>query len=60
MMAAKLSDVLSTRAEYCTALDNSCLMHLGGALHRQYAGVRTIHLAQILAATESAPVEEAA
>jgi L-lactate dehydrogenase complex protein LldE len=60
MMAAKLRDVLSTRAEYCTALDNSCLMHLGGAMHRQYAGVRTIHLAQILAATESAPAEEAA
>jgi L-lactate dehydrogenase complex protein LldE len=60
MMAAKLRDVLSTRAEYCTALDNSCLMHLGGAMHRQYAGMRTIHLAQILAATESAPAEEAA
>jgi L-lactate dehydrogenase complex protein LldE len=26
-----------TGAEYCTALDNSCLMHLGGAMHRQYA-----------------------
>jgi len=25
-------------AEFCTALDNSCLMHLGGAMHRQYAG----------------------
>ncbi|MFZ0742894.1 MAG: (Fe-S)-binding protein [Terracidiphilus sp.] len=60
MMTAKLRDVLSTRAEYCTALDNSCLMHLGGALHRQYAGVRTIHLAQILASTESTPAEEAA
>ena len=31
MLAAKLQDVVSTRAEYCTALDNSCLMHLGGA-----------------------------
>jgi L-lactate dehydrogenase complex protein LldE len=60
MMAAKLRDVLSTGAEYCTALDNSCLMHLGGALHRQYAGVRTIHIAQILAATETTPAEEAA
>jgi L-lactate dehydrogenase complex protein LldE len=60
MMAAKLRDVVSTRAEYCTALDNSCLMHLGGALHRQYAGVRTVHLAQILASTEITPVEEMA
>lgn len=52
MMAVKLQDILATRAEYCTALDNSCLMHLGGALHRQYAGMKTIHMAQILASTE--------
>ncbi len=60
MLATKLQDVLSTRAEYCTALDNSCLMHLGGAMHRQFAGMRTIHMAQILASTESAPAEEIA
>ena len=58
MLTAKLHDVLSTRAEYCTALDNSCLMHLDGALHRQYAAMRTIHLAQILASTEGEPPEE--
>lgn len=52
MLATKLQDVVSTRAEYCTALDNSCLMHLGGALHRQYAGMQTIHIAGILASTE--------
>jgi L-lactate dehydrogenase complex protein LldE len=57
MMAVKLQDVLATQAEYCTALDNSCLMHLGGAIHRQFAGMKTIHLAQILASTEAAPVE---
>jgi len=57
MLAAKLQDVMGTRAEYCTALDNSCLMHLGGAMHRQYAGMRTIHLAEILANTESEPAE---
>ena len=60
MLTAKLSDLFTTRAEYCTAVDNSCLMHLGGALHRQYAGMRTIHLAQILASTEAAPAEEIA
>jgi hypothetical protein len=27
-------------------------------MHRQYAGMRTIHLAQILASTEGAPAEE--
>lgn len=57
MMTAKLQDVLSTRAEYCTALDNSCLMHLGGAMHREYAGMKTIHMAQILASTEATPME---
>ena len=57
MLAVKLQDVMATRAEFCTALDNSCLMHLGGAMHRQYAGMRTIHLAEILASTESEPAE---
>lgn len=57
MLSGKLQDVLSTRAEYCTALDNSCLMHLGGSLHRQFAAMRTVHLAQILASTESSPLE---
>jgi L-lactate dehydrogenase complex protein LldE len=53
VLAEKLQSILATRAEYCTALDNSCLMHLGGAMHRQYAGMRTIHLAEILASTET-------
>jgi L-lactate dehydrogenase complex protein LldE len=57
MMTAKLQDVLATRAEFCTALDNSCLMHLGGALHREFAAMRTIHIAQILANTDASPAE---
>jgi L-lactate dehydrogenase complex protein LldE len=57
MLAVKLQDVVSTGAEFCTALDNSCLMHLGGAMHRQYAGIKTIHMAQILASTEETPAE---
>ncbi len=57
MLAVKLEDVMSTGAEFCTALDNSCLMHLGGAMHRQFAGMKTIHMAQILASTEMAPAE---
>ncbi len=52
MLTVKLEDVLATGAEFCTALDNSCLMHLGGAMHRQYAGMKTIHMAQILASTQ--------
>lgn len=57
MLVAKLSDVLATRAEFCTAVDNSCLMHLSGALHRQFAPMRTIHLAEILASTQEQPAE---
>ncbi len=55
MLDAKLGDVLATDAEYCTALDNSCLMHLGGALHRQKKMVHTLHLASILASTAEHP-----
>lgn len=53
MLDAKLTDLLATEAEYCTALDNSCLMHLGGALHRRNLKMQPIHLAQILASTEA-------
>lgn len=52
MLSDKLRHVLETRAEVCAAADTSCLMHIGGALHRQRTGVRTIHLAEILASTE--------
>jgi L-lactate dehydrogenase complex protein LldE len=57
MLTVKLEDVLGTGAEFCTALDNSCLMHLGGAMHRQYAGMKTIHMAEILASTQEQPAE---
>ena len=52
MLSDKLRCVLDTRAEVCASADNSCLMHVGGALHRQRAGVRAVHLAEILASTE--------
>jgi L-lactate dehydrogenase complex protein LldE len=52
MLADKVAAVLNTRAEACTACDNSCLMHIEGALHRQKTGVRTLHLAEILAGEE--------
>ena len=32
MLADKMSHVLDTGAEVCTAGDNSCLMHIGGAV----------------------------
>src|SRR6185437_9417926 len=52
MLADKIRCVLDTGAEVCTAGDNSCLMHIGGGLSRQRAGVRALHLAEILASTE--------
>ena len=52
MLSDKLRCILDTRAEVCAAADNSCLMQIGGALNRQRAGVRTVHLAEILASTE--------
>jgi L-lactate dehydrogenase complex protein LldE len=52
MLSDKLRRILDTQAEVCTAADNSCLMHIGGALRRQRTGVRAMHLAEILAAQE--------
>jgi L-lactate dehydrogenase complex protein LldE len=52
MLADKMHNVLSTRAEVCSAGDSSCLMHIGGGLSRLRTGVRTVHLAEILASTE--------
>jgi L-lactate dehydrogenase complex protein LldE len=52
MLADKMGAVLGTQAEVLTAGDSSCLMHIGGGLGRLRAGVRTLHLAEILAATE--------
>jgi L-lactate dehydrogenase complex protein LldE len=49
MVADKCRAVLDTGAEVCTAVDASCLMQIGGALARQRSGVRTMHLAEILA-----------
>lgn len=51
MLADKIAGVLSTKAEVCAAGDSSCLMHIGGGLSRLRTGVRTVHLAEILAST---------
>jgi L-lactate dehydrogenase complex protein LldE len=49
MLADKMAGVLATHAEVCVAGDSSCLMHIGGGLSRLNTGVRTVHLAEILA-----------
>jgi L-lactate dehydrogenase complex protein LldE len=53
MGADKARHVRETGAEVLVAGDNSCLMHIGGVLSRQRSGVRAMHLAEILASTDS-------
>ena len=49
MLADKCAAIVATGAEVCTAVDSSCLMQIGGGLARQRTGIRTMHLAEILA-----------
>lgn len=51
MLADKMRNVMATGAEVCTAGDSSCLMHIGGGLSRLRTGIKTVHLAEILATT---------
>lgn len=58
MLSDKLRHIQDTEAEVCCAGDNSCLMHIGGGLSRGRAGVRTVHLAEILASSADGATEE--
>jgi len=58
MLTDKMRRVLDT-AQFCTAGESSCLMHIGGGLSRLRAGVQTVHLAHILAATAAEPLPAA-
>jgi len=49
MLDDKLAALRATGAEVATAVDSSCLMHIGGGLSRRLAPLRTLHLAEILA-----------
>ncbi|MER0449472.1 (Fe-S)-binding protein [Streptomyces sp. Edi4] len=51
----KVRNALATGAEVLCGADNSCLMHIGGILHRQDAPTRALHLAEILLSTEAEP-----
>ena len=46
----KVADVLATGAQVLASADTSCLMHIGGLLSRGDESLRTMHLAEILAA----------
>ena len=49
MLVDKCDCIAATGAEYCAAVDASCLLHIGGGLSRRGSSVKTVHLAAILA-----------
>jgi L-lactate dehydrogenase complex protein LldE len=53
MVIDKCAAIVATGASVVTALDSSCLLQIGGRLSREGTGVRTMHLAEILAQTVS-------
>ncbi|ACY97568.1 (Fe-S)-binding protein [Thermomonospora curvata] len=55
MGADKAAAVRACGAEVVCALDNSCLMHIGGTLTRTGPPIRTVHLAEILASAPEEP-----
>jgi L-lactate dehydrogenase complex protein LldE len=50
MLAEKLASVAASGAGTVCACDASCLLHIGGGLRRLRSPVRTLHLAEVLAA----------
>lgn len=52
MGADKTRAIEESGARAVCAVDNSCLMHIGGTLTREGSSVRPIHIAEILASTE--------
>lgn len=51
MGEVKCDAALETKAEYIVSSDSSCLMHLQGLIDRRKLPLKTIHLAEILAAS---------
>lgn len=59
MGTSKAESVTATGAEFVTAIDPSCLLHLEGILGKRQASTRTIHLASILAQQDPSHQERA-
>lgn len=55
MLSDKMANIKSTGAEIVVAGDYSCLMNIGGGLARAKSGIRAMHLAEVLAGTETEP-----
>lgn len=50
MGEVKCTEALATGAEYIVSCDSSCLMHVQGLIDRQRLPLKTVHLAEVLAA----------
>jgi L-lactate dehydrogenase complex protein LldE len=67
MLIDKCRNIVATGADVVTAVDPSCLLHIGGGLSRMAAGpsgrpgpsVRAVHLAEILASEPRPTAREA-
>jgi len=49
MAEVKCASALETKAEYVVSCDSSCLMQIQGLADKQEKGIKTIHLAEVLA-----------
>lgn len=50
MVIDKANAVVAVRPEFLVSVDSSCLMNIGGALAKGGSSIRTMHLAEVLAA----------
>ena len=48
MLTRKLDNVEDTGSDAVVACDPSCLLHIGGGLHRRGSSVQALHIAQVL------------
>jgi len=57
MVDEKIDNILASGADTVTGCDISCLMNIEGRLKRRQENVKVLHIAEILAATETAANE---
>jgi L-lactate dehydrogenase complex protein LldE len=58
MLDRKIEAIEATGADLVVGTDVSCLMHIGGGLHRRGSRVETRHIAEVLA-SDSPPASDA-
>ncbi|MQA94800.1 MAG: (Fe-S)-binding protein [Streptosporangiales bacterium] len=55
LVADKVGHLTESGAEVVCAVDDGCLLHIGGAMSRLRSGLRVMHLAEILATPAGGP-----